>query len=130
MTADPADNGLGSWPARRARMEPGATALVQDDRRLTYRELRQRSVALARALAAEGVRAGHRVAYLGPNDIAPFETLFATAQLGAIFVPLNTRLAPPEIAFMIDDCTPEVLVVDAARGTWAVAARSPASSCT
>ena len=122
MTADPADNGLGSWPARRARMEPGATALVQDDRRLTYQELRQRSVALARALAAEGVRAGHRVAYLGPNDIATFETLFATAQLGAIFVPLNTRLAPPEIAFMIDDCTPEVLVVDAAQEQVAAAA--------
>jgi fatty-acyl-CoA synthase len=122
MTVGPADNGLGSWPARRARMEPGATALVQDGRRLTYQELRQRSVALAGALAVEGVRAGHRVAYLGPNDIATFETLFATAQLGAIFVPLNTRLAPPEIAFMIDDCAPEVLVVDAALEPVAAAA--------
>jgi fatty-acyl-CoA synthase len=122
MTVDPADTGLGSWPARRARMEPSATALVQDGRRLTYAELARRSGALAGALAGEGVRAGHRVAYLGPNDIATFETLFATAQLGAIFVPLNTRLTPPEIAFMIDDCAPAVLVVGAALEPAAAAA--------
>jgi fatty-acyl-CoA synthase len=94
-------------------MEPEATALIQGERRLTYRQLQQRSAALAYALADAGVQAGHRVAYLGPNDIATFETLFASAQLGAIFVPLNTRLAPPEIAFMIDDCSPTALVVGA-----------------
>jgi fatty-acyl-CoA synthase len=92
-------------------MEPEATALIQGKRRLTYRQLEQRSAAFARALSDAGVRAGHRVAYLGPNDIATFETLFAAAQLGATFVPLNTRLAPPEIAFMIDDCAPSALVV-------------------
>jgi fatty-acyl-CoA synthase len=92
-------------------MEPEATALIQGERRLTYRQLEQRSAALAHALAGAGVRVGHRVAYLGPNDIATFETLFAAAQLGAIFVPLNTRLAPPEIAFVIDDCAPSALVV-------------------
>ncbi|MGD0377619.1 MAG: AMP-binding protein [Streptosporangiaceae bacterium] len=57
------------------------------------------------------VRAGGRVAYLGPNGIATFETLFAVASLRAIFVPLNTRLAAPEIAYMLDDTDPAVLIV-------------------
>jgi fatty-acyl-CoA synthase len=111
MTAQPADNGLGSWPARRARMEPGAVALTQGGRHVTYRQLRDRSASLASALATLAVGAGDRVAYLGPNAIATFETLFAAASLGAIFVPLNTRLAAPEIAYMLDDSAPAVLVV-------------------
>jgi fatty-acyl-CoA synthase len=103
-------------------MDPDATALVQGSRRLTYAQLSRRSGALAGVLAGAGVRAGDRVAYLGPNDIAVFETLFAAARLGAIFVPLNTRLAPPEIAFMLDDCAPDVLVVGAGLEEAAAAA--------
>jgi fatty-acyl-CoA synthase len=103
-------------------MEPAATALVQDGRRLDYQQLSQRSARLAGALARLGVRAGDRVAYLGPNDIAAFETLFAAAQLGAIFAPLNTRLAPAEITFMLDDCSPAVLVVSAGLEQAAAAA--------
>jgi fatty-acyl-CoA synthase len=130
VSVHPIDSGLGSWPARRARMEPEATALVQAGRQLTYQQLRQRSADLASALARQGVRAGDRVAYLGPNDITTFETLFAAAQLGAIFVPLNTRLAPPEIAFMLDDCAPAVLVISTeleqgAGAALALSAQSP-----
>lgn len=110
MTGQPVDNGLGSWPERRARMEPDAVALTHGGRQVTYRQLRDRSAALASAFAALAV-AGNRVAYLGPNAIATFETLFAAACLGAIFVPLNTRLAAPEIAYMLDDSDPAVLVV-------------------
>ena len=106
MNSQPADNGLGSWPARRARMEPEAIALTEGRRQLTYRQLRDRSASLASALAALATGPGDRVAYLGPNGVATFETLFATASLGAIFVPLNTRLAAPEIAYMLDDSAP------------------------
>ena len=111
MNSQPVDNGLGSWPARRARMEPEAIALTQGRRQLTYRQLRDRSASLASALAALAAGPGDRVAYLGPNGIATFETLFAAASLGAIFVPLNTRLAAPEIAYLLDDSAPTVLVV-------------------
>jgi fatty-acyl-CoA synthase len=107
----PSDQGIGSWPGRRARMNPDATALVQGTRRVSYRELEQRSAALAGALAGSGVVAGDRVGYLGLNDIATFEALFATARLGAIFVPINTRLAPPEVAYLLGDCGPAALVV-------------------
>ncbi|OXM60635.1 acyl-CoA synthetase [Amycolatopsis vastitatis] len=104
------DFGLGSWPARRARINPDRTALVQADRTLTYAGLADRVARLAGALARLGVRPGDRVAYLGVNDITVFETLFATARCGAIFVPLNYRLSPTEIRYMLDDSGATVLV--------------------
>ncbi len=104
------DFGIGSWPARRARISPGATALRQADRALTYAELAARVDALAGGLARAGVRRGDRVAYLGPNDIATFETFFAAGRLGALFVPLNNRLTEPELAVLVADCAPTVFV--------------------
>lgn len=110
MTLGPADFGLGSWPARRARISPGRTALVQPGRTRTYAELAERVERLAGALARLGVRPGDRVAYLGVNDVTVFETLFATARLGALFVPLNYRLSAAEIRYMLDDSGASVLV--------------------
>lgn len=92
-------------------MQPSAPAIVQGTRRVSYADLARSTDALAAELAGLGVEKGDRVAYLGPNDIATFETLFATTQLGAIFVALNTRLAGPEIAYLLGDCTPKVLVL-------------------
>src|SRR6476469_3096712 len=118
------DQGIGSWPRRRARMEPDAIALIQQDRRVDYATLADRVDALAAALADFGVVPGARVAYLGHNDIATFETLFATMHLGAIFVALNTRLAAPEIAGLLDDADPTVFVVGADTGIDALARSS------
>jgi fatty-acyl-CoA synthase len=106
----PANTGVGSWPARRARISPHRTALVQADRTLTYAELAGRVERLAGTLARLGVRPGDRVAYLGVNDISVFETLFATASCGAIFVPLNYRLSGTEISYMLADCGASLLV--------------------
>ncbi|MEV4058365.1 long-chain fatty acid--CoA ligase [Amycolatopsis sp. NPDC049688] len=104
------DFGLGSWPARRARIDPDRTALVEAGRSLTYAGLAGRVERLAGALTRRGVRPGDRVAYLGVNAITVFETLFATARCGAIFVPLNYRLSPTEIRYMLDDSGASVLV--------------------
>ncbi|MGW4065688.1 acyl-CoA synthetase [Amycolatopsis sp. NPDC004747] len=104
------DFGLGSWPARRARINPDRTALVEAGRSLTYAALADRVDGLAGALTRLGVRPGDRVAYLGVNAITVFETLFATARCGALFVPLNYRLAPTEIRYMLDDSGASVLV--------------------
>ncbi|MEV4124897.1 long-chain fatty acid--CoA ligase [Nocardia sp. NPDC049707] len=103
------DHGIGSWPRRRARICPGAVAFRQGSRTLTYAELADRVDRLARVLAYRGVRPGDRIAYLGLNDIAVFEVFFAVCRLGAIFVPLNTRLAPPEIGALLDDAKPFAL---------------------
>ncbi len=107
-----ADFGVGSWPWRRARIDPQRVAMVQGDRSRTYRELADRIDALASGLAADGVKRGDRVAYLGVNDILEFEVLFATWRLGAIFVPLNYRLAAPELAFLLEDCAAVALFFD------------------
>ncbi|MFE3997799.1 long-chain fatty acid--CoA ligase [Nocardioides sp. YIM B13467] len=104
------DSGIGSWPARRARMTPGARAFVQDDAVVTYAEVDRLVEAVAQGLRARGVAAGDRVAFLGLNSIELAVTLFATARLGAVFLPLNTRLAPPELAWILTDAEPALLV--------------------
>jgi fatty-acyl-CoA synthase len=97
------NEGIGSWPARRARKTPHRVALVHGDDRFSYADLHDRTTRLAHALRSAGVRRGDRVAYLGPNHPSYLETLFATGLLGAVFVPLNTRLAAPEIAYQLQD---------------------------
>ena len=102
--------GLGTWPARRARISPDRTALLDPPRSLTYAELADRTARYAGALRRLGVGPGDRVAYLGVNAVEVFETFFATWLLGAIAVPLNYRLSGPEIRYMLDDSGASVLV--------------------
>ncbi|MFI8292031.1 long-chain fatty acid--CoA ligase [Streptomyces sp. NPDC085614] len=104
------NQGIGSWPARRARRTPDRIAVVHEDRTLTYRALHGRVQRLAHGLRALGVTSGDRIAYLGPNHPAFLETLFAAGTLGAVFVPLNTRLAAPELAHNLADSGSTVLV--------------------
>ncbi|MFC7304022.1 long-chain fatty acid--CoA ligase [Streptomyces monticola] len=104
------NEGLGSWPARRARKTPHRTALVHDGTSYTYRELNERSTRLAYALRGAGIERGDRVACLTPNHPAYLETLFACGLLGAVFVPLNTRLAADEIRSQLDDCGARLLL--------------------
>ncbi|MGW3130716.1 acyl-CoA synthetase [Streptomyces sp. NPDC001076] len=104
------NEGLGSWPARRARKTPHRTALVSGGQSTDYRALHARTTRLAHALRALGIRRGDRIAYLGPNHPAYLETLFAAGTLGAVFVPLNTRLAGPEIAYQLGDSGAKALL--------------------
>lgn len=87
--------------------------MLYGDRVTTYGELRSRVNRLAHALRAAGVHQGARVAYLGANHPAFLESLFATAILGAIFVPLNARLSAPEIDYMLSDSGSSVLIFGA-----------------
>jgi len=91
-------------------MTPQRTALVHETTAHTYAELADRVTRLAHALRSLGIGPGDRVAYLGPNHPALAETLFATGLLGAVFVPLNTRLAVPELAYNLDDSGAETLL--------------------
>ncbi|MGN9912886.1 acyl-CoA synthetase [Phytohabitans sp. LJ34] len=104
------NQGIGSWAARRARMSPERVATVHDGDEYTYREVAARATRLAHVLAAGGIGRGDRVAYLGPNHPTFLEALFATGLLGAVFVPLNTRLAAPELAYILRDSGATALV--------------------
>ncbi|MDR6976187.1 fatty-acyl-CoA synthase [Streptomyces sp. 3330] len=110
------NEGLGSWPARRARKTPHRTALVHGERSTDYRTLYARTTRLAHALRTRGVRRGDRIAYLGPNHPSYLEALFAAGTLGAVFVPLNTRLAGPEIAYQLADSGAKALVYGPSHG--------------
>ncbi len=104
------NEGLGSWPARRARKTPRAAALVHEGRTLTYADLLGRVARLAHALRGLGSGPATGSPTSGPNHPSFLETLFATGMLGGIFVPLNTRLAAPEIAYQLDDSGASVLI--------------------
>ncbi|MCM3807243.1 long-chain fatty acid--CoA ligase [Streptomyces sp. DR7-3] len=108
------NEGLGSWPARRARKTPHRTALIHGEQSTDYLALHLRTTRLAHALRARGIRRGDRVAHLGPNHPAYLETLFAAGLLGAVFVPLNTRLTGPEIAYQLADSGAKALIHGAA----------------
>jgi fatty-acyl-CoA synthase len=100
---------VASWLARH---EPERLAVVDAERALTYAELDARAGRLARVLEAAGAGSGERVALLLANRSAYLEAVFACARLGAIAVPLNNRLAPPEIARELADCSPRALLVE------------------
>ena len=106
--------GVGSWLQRRRRKSGGKTALLfpagTAAGALSYEELAVRTDSLANALRDRGVVKGERVAYLGENHPSFVETFFACGLLGAIFVPLNTRLAPPELQFQLQDSGARLLV--------------------
>jgi fatty-acyl-CoA synthase len=104
------NQGVGSWLQRRRAKSETKTALIYRDAKISYGELADRADRLANALQDRGVQRGDRVAYLGDNDPSFLETFFAAGTLGAIFVPLNTRLAPPEIRFALEDSGSVVLI--------------------
>ncbi|MBE0550596.1 MAG: AMP-binding protein, partial [Rubrivivax sp.] len=103
---------LADWIAAHARRTPARVAVRFEDQTLSYGELAARCEQIAGALCAAGVARGERVAWLGLSCPAMLAALFACARLGAIFMPLNWRLAPAEHKAMLHDCLPAVLCAD------------------
>lgn len=103
---------LGDIPRHYARHAPDRVALIGPNRRLTYAELDERSNRVANLLRGEGVQPGDRVAFLGKNSVEHFEIFFGASKAGMTLVPINWRLAPPEIEAILQDATPALLVVD------------------
>jgi len=104
---------LSNWIARHAGQTPDKLALRFPGRDYSYAQLAALVDQLCAALAAGGVRRGACVAYLGFNSPEMLALLFACARLGALFMPLNWRLAGPEHRQMLEDCPPTVLLVEA-----------------
>ena len=93
-------------------MQPQAPALRFLGNTLTWAQLRRRVAALAHALSRRGVGFGDRVMILMLNRPEFMESVLATNMLGAIAVPVNFRLTPTEIAFLIQDCEARVLITE------------------
>lgn len=96
-----------------AEMKPDATAFKHLGQVTTWRGFHDRVQSFAAALERRGVRFGDRVVTLTLNSTEVLEAVFAVNTLGAMVVPLNVRLAPAEMAFIVDDADADVIIVDA-----------------
>lgn len=100
--------------ARHARVRPHDVAFVDPNRRSGFAEMNERVTRLANALGEDGVGRGDRVAVIGLNSLDLVEVWFAALRLGAIAVPVNFRLVPGEIAYVLSDSGARTVVTDRA----------------
>ena len=115
-TADPAHrdprHNIASWISHWAAAAGDRVALVFEGRSYDYREFDDHVARLARLFSERNVSAGDRVALLLDNHPAYLAAVFASARIGAIALPINTRLAPGELAFIVRDASPQLVLVD------------------
>ncbi len=97
----------------RTRLTPEREALLEleTNRRYTYAELNARANCCAHWLQSFGVGYGDRVSILAHNSVVYLDLFYGCAKIGAIFTPLNWRLAAPELMYIMNDCTPKALLV-------------------
>jgi O-succinylbenzoic acid--CoA ligase len=115
-----------NWLLRRAERTPDRLALAFGPLRLTFADMADRALALAGALAEAGVGPGERVALWAENGPGFVLSLAASSLLGAVAVPLNTRLTAQEAAFQLADAAPRLLLHDGALADRARAAAAEA----
>src|SRR3990167_8667480 len=99
--------------ARNARLFRDRTALIQEGQRVTHGEYLARVERLAGGLASAGMVPGDRIAVLAQNSLEFLDLYGAAARLGAILVPINWRLSADEIAYVISDAAPRIIVAGA-----------------
>ena len=97
---------------RASQVNKDGIATVFADRRHSWTDFRARIARLAAGIRGLGVKEGDRVALLANNSDRYLEYFFAVPWAGAVFVPVNTRLAPPEVAYWIGDSESRVLFID------------------
>jgi len=100
------------WVQRWSDLHPDKTAIIFENEQITYAELHQRANRASCWLQSLGIEKGDRVAVM-LNNCPEFIAIFlACARLGAIFVPLNFRSAPPELDYFLKNCRPRLFVFD------------------
>jgi fatty-acyl-CoA synthase len=91
---------------------PRKTAVVCQDRRFTYAEFGDRVGRMAGALRGAGLKAGDRVAFLSLNCHRLLEAYYGVLEAGCVLLPLNYRLAAPELAYILNDAGAAVLFLE------------------
>ena len=98
--------------ARRARrLYADREAVVDGERRWTYREFFGRCDRWSSALQSMGIRQGDRVAYIAPNTHAHLEAYYAVPQIGAVLVPINYRLTADDFVYLINHSGARIVCV-------------------
>ena len=103
---------VGDFLRRAAKLYPEKVAIVDGERRITYREYQERANQLAHALLRLGVRKGDRVCLLSPNSHFFLESYYGVLQIGAVLVPLNYRLTAADHEYIINHAGVSVVLVD------------------
>ncbi len=101
---------IGEWISKRAILHPDKPFLTEKDKAYNNRQFNERVNKVAHALGNLGVAKGERVALLMSNCSEFLEIFFACGKTGAIMVPLNFRLAVPELLYILQDSAPSVLI--------------------
>ena len=103
-----------NWFESRVQLSPKEIAIIDSETKesWTYEALNDRVIKVASIFYSKGVRKGDRVAILAPNHISYFDFFFASMKIGAIFVPLNWRLAKAELQYCLDDSGPKLVGVN------------------
>ncbi|SFJ49595.1 class I adenylate-forming enzyme family protein [Thermoflavimicrobium dichotomicum] len=105
---------LGQLLVDRARTTPALEAIVDPEHRCTFQEFNHRVNQLANGLVDLGILAGDRVAILSKNRLDLMATYYAVWKIGAILVPLNTRLHIEELCYMLENCQAKAVIYDEA----------------
>ena len=91
---------------------PGRTAVVCNHERFNYADFAERARRLAGALRQAGIQPGDRVAFLSTNCHRLLEAYYGVLEAGAVLLPLNIRLAPSELAYILNDAEAAILFVE------------------
>jgi fatty-acyl-CoA synthase len=116
------------WIAHFGRRTPDKVAVIDlgSGRQFTYAQFDARIARLAAHLRERlGIKRGDRVAVLALNTTDMLELQFACGRLGAVFLPLNTRLTVPELQYIVGDASPSLMIHDAELADTALAVARP-----
>ncbi len=97
---------------RAADLYPGKLAIVDGERRYTYRDFQARANRLSHALTRLGIQKGDRVCILSPNSHFFLESFYGTSQIGAVLVPLNYRLVAADHEYILNHAEVKAVLVD------------------
>lgn len=103
---------VGDWIRKWSLLQPQKNALISEDRPFTYRETNRRINQLCHLLLGMGFQKGDRVSVLLHNCHQYLEIFFALSKIGAVCVPLNWRLAGPELKFILQDSGSRMLIFE------------------
>lgn len=116
LAADPWTSNLASLLEARAALQPERIALIEGGQSLTYAAFVALVGRLARALVAQRVTAGDRIAARCEKSPEAIALFFAALRVGAVYVPINTALTPGERAHILGDAGPVLVVASSPEG--------------
>jgi len=100
------------WKRRAVKYYPEKIAVIDEEKKFTYKEFGERTDQLSIALHESGIRKGDHVAVMLPNTHNMLECFYGICQIGAVMVPLNYRLTSTDLEYIINHSDAKMLIID------------------